>query len=143
MKTIDAYKEDAILLVEAGFIAVNQADEDSAQKLFSAAELLNSSNPLCKIGFGYLHLHKLELIKACQCFESVLQKDPHNEMAKAMLGLSLTLQPDGSTKGEQILEQTVKSKDPLVKRLSESSLSFVEKFVKKASGPAGSPTKQK
>ena len=54
---IKKYLDDFILLVEAGFIAVNQADEDAATKLFHAAELLRPENVLSKIGFGYLHLH--------------------------------------------------------------------------------------
>lgn len=134
---IKKYKEDFILLSEAGFIAVNQADEDAALKLFRAAELLNPSNVLPKVGFGYLHLHKLELKQAVKAFEEVLDKEPHNEMAKAFLGLSMSMMPASIDKGERILEQTLKSKDPLIKRLAGTAIDFVEKFVKKTPGPAG------
>lgn len=134
---IKKYKEDFILLSEAGFIAVNQADEDAALKLFRAAELLNPSNVLPKVGFGYLHLHKLELKQAVKAFEEVLEKEPHNEMAKAFLGLSMSMMPTSIDKGEKILEQTLKSKDPLIKRLAGTAIDFVEKFVKKTPGPAG------
>lgn len=134
---IQKYKEDFILLSEAGFIAVNQADEDAALKLFRAAELLNPSNVLPKVGFGYLHLHKLELKQSVKAFEEVLEKEPHNEMAKAFLGLSMSMMPTSIDKGEKILEQTLKSKDPMIKRLAGTAIDFVERFVKKKPGPAG------
>ncbi|MDE3046543.1 MAG: SctF chaperone SctG [Verrucomicrobiota bacterium] len=131
------YKQDFVLLLEAGFIAVNQADEDSALKLFRAAEQLNSENVLPQIGFGYLHLHKLELKQACTAFERVLDKEPTNEMARAFLGICMSMQPNTIGKGEKILEQTLKSKDPLIKRLSDTAIDFVDRFVKKSPGPAG------
>ena len=135
------YKEDFILLLEAGFIAVNQADEDSARKLFKAAELLDPQNPLPKIGFGYLHLHKLELKQAITAFEEVLHKDPHNDMAKAFLGLAMSMQPSSLEKGEKLLEQTLHSNDPMIKKLSDTSIDFVERFIKKPPGPASQPRK--
>lgn len=131
------YREDFVLLLEAGFIACNQADEDAALKLFRAAELLNPGNALTKVGFGYLHLHKLELKQACKAFEEVLEKEPKNEMAKTFLGLAMSMQPNTTNKGEKLLEQTCKSKDAGVKQLSETAIDFVEKFIKKSPGPAG------
>ncbi len=134
---IKQYKDDFILLAEAGFIAVNQADEDSALKLFRAAELLNGENTLPKVGMGYLHLHKLELKEAVKAFDEVLSKEPHNDMAKAFMGLSMSMMPNAVDKGERILEQTMKSKDPMIKRLADTAIDFVERFVKKTPGPAG------
>ncbi|HSX26969.1 MAG TPA: tetratricopeptide repeat protein [Chlamydiales bacterium] len=131
------YKDDFIMLLEAGFIAVNQADEDAALKLFRAAELLDPDNVMPKVGFGYLHLHKLELKQAVKMFEDVLHKDPTNEMAKAFLGLCMSMMPNTIDKGEKILEQTLKSKDPMIKRLAGTAIDFVEKFIKKNPGPAG------
>lgn len=129
------FKEDFILLVEAGFIAVNQADEDSALKLFKAAEMLNPKNILPRLGFGYLHLHKLELKEAVKYFDEVLQMDSENEMARAFKGLSLSMMPNSVDKGEKILEQTLKSKDPSIKQLAGSAIDFIEKFIKKTPGP--------
>ncbi len=137
MATWKKHKEDFILFAEAGFIAVNQADEDSALKLFRAAELLDSDNVLPQIGFGYLHLHKLELKQAVKAFEDVLHKEPHNDMAKTFLGLCMSMMPNSIDKGEKILEQTLKSKDPMIKKLAATAIDFVEKFVKKTPGPAG------
>ncbi len=136
------YKPDFIVLAEAGFIAVNQMDEDAAMKLFRAAELLDPKNILPKIGFGYIHLHKLELKQASKAFEEVLEIDPSNDMAKAFLGICMGLQPTGILKGEKILEQTLKSKDPMIKQLSDTAIDFIDRFVKKKSGPAGEGRKK-
>ena len=144
--TLQQYKEDFILLVESGFIAVNQFDEDAAAKLFRAAELLDPANTLPQLGVGYIHLCKLELKQASSIFSSLLLKDPHNEMAKALLGLSLSLNPAELSKGEKTLEDAAKaSKDPMVKNLAVSALEFVNKFVKKTPSPMQSspPVKKK
>jgi hypothetical protein len=130
------YKEDFFILLESGFIAVNQADEDSALKLFRAAELLNSENTLPQVGFGYLHLHKLELPLAIRRFEDVLKKEPKNEMAKALLGISMSLSPQELNKGEKVLDETLKSQDPMIKKLAGTAKDFVDKFVKTTPGPA-------
>jgi len=137
------YKEDWILFLEAGFIAVNQADEDAALKLFKAAEMLNPENSMPKVGIGYLHLHKLELKQAAKMFEEVLEKEPKNEMARAFLGISMSLAPTSMEKGERILQQTHKSHDPLIKKLSDTAIDFAEKFLKKAPSPAQGEKKAK
>lgn len=131
------YKEDWLLFTESGFIAVNQADEDAALKLFKAAEMLNPENTLPRVGFGYLHLHKLELKQAVKIFEGVIEKEPHNDMAKTFLGLCMGLMPNTIEKGEKILEQTMKSHDPMIKQLAGTAIEFVDKFIKKSPGPAG------
>ncbi len=131
------YQDDFFILLEAGFIAVNQADEDAALKLFRAAEILKPDNVMPRVGFGYLHLHKLELKQAVKEFEDVLEKEPHNDMAKAFLGLCMSMMPNNVDKGEKILEQTMKSKDPMIKNLAGTAIDFVEKFIKKNPGPAG------
>lgn len=145
MTQLQQFKNHFILMVEAGFVAVNQADEDAAVKLFKAAELLDPQNLLPKVGKGYIHLCKLELKQAAKVFEEILQQDPTSEMAKTFLGLSLSLNPAEVVKGEKVLEESAKSaKDPAVKNLACSALDFVEKFVKKAPTPAqGQPNEKK
>jgi len=133
---IEEYKKDFILFVEAGFIAINQADESSAVKLFKAAEMLDSKNILTKIGMGYLHLHKLELDKAVTFFKKALEIDPANEMAKTFLGIALSWIPTKEKEGEKILKTTKKSNDSQIKDLSSLALDFVEKFIKKEPSPA-------
>jgi Flp pilus assembly protein TadD len=144
MPELKQYKDHFILLVEAGFIAVNQADEDAAVKLFRASELLNPENTLPKVGLGYMHLCKLELKQACKLFDEVLAKEPNNEMAKTFLGLSYALSPNDITKGEKILEEAAqKSRDKNVKTLATTAMDFVERFVKKAPGPMQAQSKEK
>lgn len=137
-------KEDFVLLAEAGFIAINQADEDAALKLFKAAELLSPGNTLPRICMGYLHFLKLELKQAGKIFEDILAKDPDNEMASALLGLSFALSPNETDKGEKLLEATAKkAKDPTVKTMALSAVDFVEKFVKKPGALHAKPSKEK
>lgn len=143
MANTQKFKDHFILLCEAGFIAVNQADEDAAIKLFKASELLNPTNSLPKVGMGYMHMMKLELKQACKCFEEVLAKEPNNEMARTFLGISYSLTSTDVNKGEKILEETSKkSHDPMIKKLSGTAIEFVEKFIKKAPTPLQAPTKK-
>lgn len=128
--------------LEAGFIAVNQADEDSAMKLFKAAEILNPQSTLPQAGYGYLHLHKLELKQACAIFKKILEKEPHNMMCKAFLGICTAMQPAHVMEGEKILDETFKSTKGKgdvadVHQLTVTAIDFVERFIKKTPGPAG------
>jgi len=137
MTKLDQFKDDLTLLLEAGFIAVNQSDEDSAKKLFKAAEVIEPKNILSNIGLGYLYLHKLELPKAIKLFKEALKQEPNNEMAKTFLGIAMTFSKSNLEEGEKILSETNKSThDKEVKKLSNTALDFVEKFVKKAPSPA-------
>ncbi len=128
---LEKHKKNFFLFLESGFIAVNQADEDSARKLFKVSELLDSSNSLSQIGIGYLHLHKLELKECIRNFEEVLKKEPHNEMAKSFLGIAMSMSPDHTKQGEKILHETLKSSDKGIKSLSNTAINFVDKFIKK------------
>lgn len=144
MSQKDKSTDDFIVMAEAGFIAINQADEDAAVKLFKAAQLIKPENSLPKIGMGYMHFLKLELKQASKVFQEVLDKEPENEMAKAFLGLSIALTPNEATKGEKILEEAAsKAKDSTVKNMAKTAIDFVEKFVKKAPSPAASAPKAK
>jgi len=136
MTRANKYKRDFVLFLELGFVAVNQSDEDSATKLFEAAQVLDPQSTLPVVGRGYLYLQKLELGKAIKLFEGVLKEEPENEMATTFLGICFSMAPNKESEGEKILKKTVKSDDPLIKRLSHDSLEFVEKFVKKDATPA-------
>lgn len=126
------YKDQFTLFLELGFIAVNHADEDSAVKLFTAAEMLRPSEVLTVIGFGYLNLCKLEIKPAIKLFEKALKKEPNNPIAKSLLGFCLALTPDHIKEGEHILQEMqshAKSKD--IKELDNVLLGFVNEFIKK------------
>jgi len=144
MSRFPEFEKHFILLCEAGFIAINQSDEDAANKLFKAAQLLSPDNNLVQIGFGYMHLCKLELRQACEVFDSVLKKEPNNEMAKTLFAICLTFIPTELTKGEQLLEQVMTSgADAQVKTLAHTAADFVEKFIKKAPTPMQMQSKKK
>ncbi len=144
MAKLEIFKDHFLLLCEAGFIAVNQADEDAAIKLFKASELLSPKNTLPKVGMGYMHMMKLELKQACKLFDEVLAAEPDNEMAYAFLGISYALTASELTKGEKILEETArKSSDPMIKKLADTAIDFVERFLKKSPTPLQAPMKPK
>ena len=132
---LNNYREDFFLLLEAGFIAVNAADEDSAVKLFKAAEVLNPESTFPKVGLGYMHLCKLELKQATALFRDVLAKEPNNEMAKTFQGICMTLIPSEIANGERSLNELTKSEDSGIKKLANMAIEFAEKFVKKAPSP--------
>lgn len=137
------HMEDAILFTEAGFIAVNQADEDAALKLFKAAELLNPASTLPQVGVGYLHLHKLDLKEAAKQFEAVIKREPGNEMAVTLYGIALGLSSETAGKGEKILHDTSRgSQDPLLRQLGDTAIAFIDRFVKRTPGPAGGDLKR-
>jgi hypothetical protein len=132
---LSKYKDDFILLLESGFIAVNQMDDDSAQKLFKASKLLDNKNILPVVGMGYLHFHKLELKEAIHDFEQALKMEPKNEMAKTLLGICHSFLPSTVEKGEKILQETAKSSEPTVKNLSKTTIDFVDKHIKEEETP--------
>jgi len=142
MKNIETFKEDVHLLLEAGFIAINQADEDSAKKLFEASMLLDNENVLCYVGQGYLALHKLDTKKSVAMFEKALEIDPENKMAKTFLGLTQMFIPNKVAAGEKAcLEAMKETTDPQIKRFAESALEFSDTFIKKGMGGTESPMK--
>lgn len=143
-KNLEQYKEDFFLLLEGGFVAIKNADEDSALKLFRACELLNPESTFPTVGLGYMHLCKLELKQAAALFTKVLEKEPTNEMAKTFLGIVLSMTPTEMTKGEKMLTDTaMHSSDPEIKKLSNTALDFVENHIKKHPSPAEVQTPKK
>lgn len=141
--SLQQYNEDFIVFLEAGFIAIKQSDEDSAKKLFKACQILNPKNTLPRVGMSYLHLHKLELKQAMETLQAVLKEEPQNEMAKAFLGIAMSMTPTKVSDGEKLLMETVKSDDKLIKNLSDTALDFVDKFIKKEAAPIQAPIKSK
>jgi len=141
MEDLSKYDVDFFLFLESVFVAANQADEDAADKLLKACELLRQGNNFIGIGRGYVHLLKLELKAACQHFETVLQEEPDNELATTLLGVALSLTPDMVSKGEQLLEKVgTTTSNTQAKETANTMLDFVAQFVKKQ-GPDSTRTK--
>ena len=128
------FEKDFMLFLECGFIAISQLDEKSAKDLFAAAKMLQPNNTLLKIADGYMQFTKMQLEQAAATFEEVIKKEPHNEMAKTFLGLTLSLIPKSVVKGEEMLKQTKEhSKDPAIKKLADDGIAFVNVHLKKQS----------
>jgi hypothetical protein len=125
---MEGLKKDFPLLIEAGFVAVNQHDEESAKKLFSAAAQLEPSSTAPKIGFGFIALNKLELDVAEKAFNEVLAKEQDHHLARAFLGITLSFNPKTRAKGKGLIEESMaKTNDPHVKNLGTVSLEWLKK----------------
>ncbi len=128
---IEQCREDFNLLLESGFIAVNQADEQCAVNLFQAAAMINAKNASPHIGFGYIALHKLELQSAIKHFSKAIELSPDNEMVKALLGFChiMTEQDEGMKMGSEMLDTiAASSDDSAIQELTKSS-KFVVKYI--------------
>lgn len=121
-------KDDFPLLIEAGFVAVNQRDEDSAKKLFRTAQLLEPTSTAPRLGFGFIALNKLELDSAEKEFSEIIAQDASHQLARAFLGITLCISPKKRAKGKQLIEEAVaKTDDPHVKNLGAVSLEWLKK----------------
>ena len=140
---LSSYLDDFYTLLEGGFLAVNRADEDSAIKLFNAAQVLRPKDAFPKVGLGYMHLCKLELNQALGLFEEVLKKDPNNELAKTLKGITMSMSPKEGSKGEVLLGEIAKdSSNSDMKTLANTAMNFVEEFVKKSPSPMDTQNKR-
>jgi len=131
-QTFKSCDKDFFLFLEAGFVAVNHMDEPSALKLFMAAQVLRPENILPKIGYGYMHMCKLELRQAEETFLSVLKHDPANEMASSFLAITKSMIPGKTTEAEKMLAEIAKkTSDADIKELVHKSHEFIDAFIKK------------
>ena len=60
MTRLKEFKDDFILLLEGGFVAVKNLDEGGAVKMFHAAQILDKEISAPKIGLAAVALHKLD-----------------------------------------------------------------------------------
>lgn len=129
---LEDVKEDYPLLIEAGFIAVTQADEDCAKKLFRAAKVLMPESTAWQMGFGYIALNKLEVKEAYRIFKKIVEKEADNYLAQTFLGLSHLLLKKDRGEGEKLIHGAMeKSDDPAVQHLGEVSLKWMDEYHKK------------
>lgn len=133
---LEQFQSDFALLLEAGFVAVKQLDEISAQRLFTAAQVINPTSTAPQIGLGYIALNKLDLKEAVRLFRLVIEKEPENHMAQAFYGICLLLNKQKRAEGEKLIQEVIaKSDDPTVKALGEISLEWAEKDLKQMKKP--------
>lgn len=133
---LDNFLDDFALLIEAGFIAVKQLDEMSANRIFCAAQVLNPMSTAPQIGLGYIALNKLEVKEATRIFTDVTKKEPDNHLAVIFLGMCYLLTKPKRSKGEEIIKEAMeKTDDPTVKNLGAISLDWADKDLKKLKSP--------
>ena len=132
----EEFKEDFSLLIEAGFVAVKQMDEVSANRIFYAAQSLSPKNTAPKIGIGFIALNKLEIKEATNIFDSVVQQEPENHLAETFLAMCFLLTKGRRKKGEKLLHEIMKkTTDPTIKNLCAISLEWSEKDLSKSKSP--------
>ena len=137
---LDDFRDDFALLIEAGFVAVKQLDEASATRLFRAAQLLNPDSPASAIGLGYIHLNKLEVEKAIQIFQQVLEREPDHLLAMTFLGLCYVLKKSKRGEGEALIKEAMaNSEDSTVKHLCVVALEWLKKDFLSAKAPFFEP----
>ncbi len=133
MSNLESYQSDFVLLVEAGFVAVSYLDEESATKLFHAAQVLKPTHTAPRLGLAAIALHKLDVARSCQLLEGILAEEPDNHRAGALLGISYLLANKQMEKGEKLLQEAMTAgDDPATKRLGELWLEVLEKGVRKS-----------
>ena len=126
------FKEDFSLLIESGFVAVKQADEVSAKRIFTAAQTLSPMHTAPKIGMGYIALNKLQVKEATKIYEEVVALEPENYLAHVFYGICFLLTKGKIKKGEDIIKVAMeKTTDPTVKNLGKLSLEWAQKDLSK------------
>lgn len=130
------FAEDFALMIEAGFVAVKQFDEVSATRIFNAAQLLNPTSSAPRIGLAYIAMNKMELKKAIDIFEKILEEEPENYIAQAFLGLCYLLGKEKLKKGEKLIRNAMeKSDDPTVHNLGAVALEWSKKSIAAGQSP--------
>lgn len=151
MASLQEFKQDIPLLVEAGLIAVKQGDEESAKKLFNALGIIDPQGTSKKMGYGLIALHKMDIKNAQKNFNDILQVEPQNYRAQAFLGFAyiLSVLQEGATvedkikslrRGAELASEVVAKCDtPSTKQLAQSLLDWEKELQEKAEnrGPAG------
>lgn len=125
------FDEDFSLFIEAGFMAVNQADEVNAKRIFEAARVIREESAAPVIGLGYIALNKLEVKKAVEMFQVALEMDPENHLAQAFLGVTYLLVKEKREEGEKLIKKAREaSDDPTIENLANISLEWSDKDLK-------------
>lgn len=135
-QTLQDFREDFSMLIEAGFVSVKQLDEISATRIFHAAQAMNPTSTAPQIGLGYIALNKLEVKEATRIFESVTKQEPDNYLAQIFLGICFLLNKPKRKKGEQLIRDAMsKTTDSTIKNLGEISLEWATKDLSKEKSP--------
>ena len=135
MTATKEFKEDLGLLVESGLIAIKQGDEESAKKLFDAADILDPGTASASMGHGLIALHKMDIAEARKHFNEILKNDKKDYRAKAFLAFTnvLSVLQDGSDeekmeglkRGAELAQEVLEHcKEPSTRELAQSLLDW-------------------
>ena len=133
------FREDLSLLIEAGFVAVKQLDETSAQRIFNAAQVIAPDSTAPKLGFGFIALSKMECEEAAKIYGEIIEIEPDNELARTFFGICLLFTKGKDKEGSAIIEKIKESsQDPNIINLANQAMETYElKFAKKKAMPFG------
>ncbi|MFN0065323.1 MAG: hypothetical protein ACKVOH_03695 [Chlamydiales bacterium] len=140
---LEEFSSDLALLVESGLIAIKQGDEESAKKLFNAADVIDPTKVSKKMGFGLIALHKMDVKGAKKHFEEILIIEKKNYRAKAFLAFAhiLSVLQDGTTdekiaslkKAADLAHEVIEKCDTLSTReLAQSLLDWESELQQKS-----------
>lgn len=133
---LELFKQDFSLMIEAGFVAVKQLDETSANRIFHAAHVVSPKSTAPSVGLGYIALNKLEIKLATMIFEEVVKFEPDNWLAVTFLGMCHVLAKSKRKKGLKLIEEAMKkSDDPTIQNLGKLCLEWVDKDLTKSKSP--------
>lgn len=127
----ETLKDDVTLLLEGGFVACKQLNEEAARALFDAARVLDPKNATVEIGHAFIELNKLELEAAKRFINDALEKDPKSELAQAFMGIAMAFNPETRAKARALVRSVIeKSEQEDVKNLCSITLQWIEKDFK-------------
>lgn len=141
MTAIKEFKDDLALMVEAGLIAIKQGDEESAKKLFNAADILDPGTTSASMGHGLIALHKMDIPNAKKYFNEVLKSEKDNYRAKAFLAFTNVLSVlqegtneekiEGLKQAAQLAQEVLDNcKEPSTRELAQSLLDWENELQK-------------
>ena len=142
MKTTEEFKKDLAIMVEAGLVAIKQGDEDSAQKLFDAAKVLEPASSAPSMGYGLIALHKMDIAGAKNYFLQILKHEEDNYRAKAFLAFTNVLsilqsgardeqKIEGLREGARLAQEVLdKCREPSTRELAQSLLDWESELQK-------------
>ncbi len=133
MTALQEFSEDLSLLAETGLIAIKQGDEESAKKLFNAVGVIDPQSITKKMGYGLIALHKMEVKKAQDSFQDILNGDPSNQRAKAFLAfthiLSVLEEGDDATKMKSLKLSAQMAEEALTQADDESTKQLAQSIL--------------
>lgn len=127
------HTEDFPTLVEVGFIAVKQGNQQGAERIFRAAQILRPEHSAPVLGFGYIALNSMRLESARHLFSSVLKKEPENALAKVLLGFAYLVDKFTSVKQTQSLKSESALKPGEADALAKTGEQLIKEALEESS----------